>query len=93
MSVRNVERGVEMKLIECKSLCMKYEGVSAFEGVSFDLDEGDFLCIVGENGSGKSTLIKGLLGLKQYSSGSIVFNGVKQRDNRQNGLGKRQRDG
>ncbi len=59
---------------------MKYEGVSAFEGVSFDLDEGDFLCIVGENGSGKSTLIKGLLGLKQYSSGSIVFNGVKQRE-------------
>lgn len=75
-----MERGVEMKLIECKSLCMKYEGVSAFEGVSFDLDEGDFLCIVGENGSGKSTLIKGLLGLKQYSSGSIVFNGVKQRE-------------
>ncbi len=69
-----------MKLIECKDLCMKYEGVSAFEHVTFDLDEGDFLCVVGENGSGKSTLIKGLLGLKQSHSGTITFNGVKQRE-------------
>lgn len=69
-----------MKLIECKDLCMKYEGISAFENLSFSVDEGDFLCIVGENGSGKSTLIKGLLGLKQYSSGSISFSGVKQKE-------------
>lgn len=69
-----------MKLIECKELCMKYEGISAFENLSFSIDEGDFLCIVGENGSGKSTLIKGLLGLKQQSSGSITFSGVKQRE-------------
>lgn len=69
-----------MKLIECKDLCMKYEGISAFENLSFSVDEGDFLCIVGENGSGKSTLIKGLLGLKQYSSGSITFSGVKQKE-------------
>lgn len=69
-----------MKLIECNNLCMKYEGVSAFENLSFSVDEGDFLCIVGENGSGKSTLIKGLLGLKQYSSGSITFSGVKQKE-------------
>ena len=51
-----------MKLIECKDLCMKYEGITAFEGLTFSVEEGDFLCIVGENGSGKSTLIKGLLG-------------------------------
>lgn len=69
-----------MKLIECNKLCMKYEGISAFENLSFSVDEGDFLCIVGENGSGKSTLIKGLLGLKQYSSGSITFSGVKQNE-------------
>ena len=69
-----------MKPNECNNLCMKYEGVSAFENLSFSVDEGDFLCIVGENGSGKSTLIKGLLGLKQYSSGSITFSGVKQKE-------------
>lgn len=69
-----------MKLIECNNLCMQYEGVSAFENLTFSVDEGDFLCIVGENGSGKSTLIKGLLGLKQYSSGSISFNGVSPKE-------------
>ena len=46
-----------MKLIECNNLCMQYEGVSAFENLTFSVDEGDFLCIVGENGSGKSTQI------------------------------------
>lgn len=69
-----------MKLIECKDLCMKYEGVPAFENLTFSIDEGDFLCIVGENGSGKSTLVKGILGLKKYSSGSIEFNGVKPKE-------------
>lgn len=69
-----------MKLIECKDLCMKYEGVTAFEGLTFSVEEGDFVCIVGENGSGKSTLIKGLLGLKKHSGGSIVFDGVKPKE-------------
>lgn len=67
-----------MKLLECKNLCMSYEGTIAVDDVSFTLDEGDYLCIVGENGSGKSTLMKGLLGLKSPLSGSIEFNGLKQ---------------
>ena len=69
-----------MKLIECSKLCMKYEGVTTFEDLSFSVEEGDFLCIVGENGSGKSTLIKGILGLKEPSSGTIKFNGLKQKE-------------
>lgn len=69
-----------MKLIECKDVCMKYEGITAFENLSITIDEGDFLCIVGENGSGKSTLVKGILGLKQCSSGSIEFTGVKPKE-------------
>ncbi len=69
-----------MKLIECKDLCMKYEGVPAFENLTFSVNEGDFLCIIGENGSGKSTLVKGILGLKKVSSGSIDFNGVRPKE-------------
>lgn len=65
-----------MKLIECKNLSMSYEGVTALSNVSFYLEQGDYLLVLGENGSGKSTLIKGLLGLKQASSGSIEFNGI-----------------
>lgn len=66
------------KMIECKDLVMQYEGNVAVGGISFTLDEGDFLVILGENGSGKSTLIKGLLGLKPVSGGSIRFTGLKQ---------------
>lgn len=67
-----------MNLIECDNLCMNYEGVCALNCISFTAAEGDFISVVGENGSGKSTLVKGILGLKQYSSGTIKLNAMKQ---------------
>ncbi len=67
-----------MTLIECRDLNFYYDRHHAVKDVSFSVNEGDYLCIVGENGSGKSTLMKGLLGLKSPSSGSILFNGIKQ---------------
>ncbi len=68
-----------MNLIECNNLTMSYEGVNAFSDVSFSLEQGDYMLILGENGSGKSTLVKGLLGLKAPSSGKISFNGITPR--------------
>lgn len=68
-----------MKLIGCQNLTMSYEGVVALNNVSFSIDSGDYMLILGENGSGKSTLIKGLLGLKSASSGKITFNGITPR--------------
>ena len=65
-------------LIKCENLNFYYERHHAVKDVSFDVNEGDYLSIVGENGSGKSTLMKGLLGLKSPSSGEILFNGIKQ---------------
>ncbi len=67
-------------LLECKNVSMKYEGVIAVNKVSFTVDEGDFLCVVGENGSGKSTLVKGILGLRPLFGGEINFNGIKQNE-------------
>jgi zinc transport system ATP-binding protein len=48
----------------------------AVEDVSFDVAEGDYLCVVGENGSGKSSLMKCILGLIKPASGRITFDGV-----------------
>ena len=62
-----------MAILECKDLCLAYDGRTVLEAVNFSLNAGDYLCVVGENGSGKSTLIKGLLGLKAPDSGSIVY--------------------
>ncbi len=62
-----------MALIRCENLSMRYENVAVLENLSFTVERGDYLCIVGENGSGKSTLIKAILGLKAPSAGRIVF--------------------
>ncbi len=62
-----------MPIISCKDLCLTYDSKIVAEGITFDIDEGDYVCVVGENGSGKSTLIKALLGLKSPESGTITF--------------------
>ena len=68
-----------MALISCKNVTMGYENQLAVEDVSFDIEDGDYVCIVGENGSGKSTLLKGLLGLMKPRAGEIAFgDGLKQ---------------
>lgn len=61
-----------MDLITCRNLSFRYEGTTAVNDVNFQIQEGNYLCIVGENGSGKSTLLKGLLKLKNPSAGSII---------------------
>lgn len=65
-----------MALILCENVTMKYDGLTAVDAISFAVEPGDYLCIVGENGSGKSTLVKGLLGLIKPVSGKITFDGI-----------------
>lgn len=62
-----------MSLISCKNVYLKYENTSVVEDLSFTVEAGDYLCVVGENGSGKSTLIKSMLGLKETASGHLHF--------------------
>lgn len=69
-----------MKIIECKNLTLGYEGEIIIRDLSFSVETGDYLCIVGENGSGKSTLVKALIGAKKPISGSIeIFVGNKNK--------------
>ncbi|MBE6680897.1 MAG: metal ABC transporter ATP-binding protein [Ruminococcaceae bacterium] len=68
-----------MALIEAKNVSLGYDGTDVVTGLTFNVNKGDYLCVVGENGSGKSTLIKALLGLKKCSSGHLHFlEGLKQ---------------
>ncbi len=62
-----------MSLIQVNNASFRYDGKEVVGDLHFTIERGDYLCIVGENGSGKSTLVKGLLGLKQPSDGSITF--------------------
>ena len=70
-----------MALITCKDLSLGYEGHEIIKGLSFEVNHGDYLCIVGENGSGKTTLMKTILGLNPLISGKIVFgDGLKKNE-------------
>ena len=69
-----------MNLIKAKNLNVFYEHTHALEDISFELNQGDFLCIVGENGSGKSTLVKTLLGLVKPKSGELIMNEALKND-------------
>lgn len=68
-------------LLVCRDAVISYDNTVAVNGVSFELERGDYLCIVGENGSGKSTLLKGILGLIPMRGGSVDFaDGLRRTD-------------
>ena len=70
-----------MAQIKCTDLSLGYEGHKVCEHLNFEINAGDYVCIVGDNGSGKSTLVKALLSLKTPSAGSIELgDGVTRRD-------------
>lgn len=70
-----------MAYITCEDLTLRYESLIVQEHLSFTVEKGDYLCIVGENGSGKSTLMKCLLGLKQADGGTLKFgDGLKRNE-------------
>ncbi|MBP5200846.1 MAG: metal ABC transporter ATP-binding protein [Schwartzia sp.] len=70
-----------MPQIVCENLSLGYEGETIVQDLSFSVEEGMYLCIVGENGAGKSTLMKTLLGLHAPLSGRVVFgDGLRQRE-------------
>lgn len=62
-----------MSQIECRDVALGYEGKIVVDDLTFSVEKGDYLCIVGENGAGKSTLIKALLGLKVPMAGEIII--------------------
>ncbi len=70
-----------MSQIVCKNLSVGYEGKTVLENLNFEINQGDYLCIIGENGSGKSTLMKTLLGLQPKLSGEIIYgDGLKSNE-------------
>ena len=66
-------------MLQVRSLCVRYRGLSVLDDVSLDLAPGELVGLIGPNGAGKSTLIKALLGLVPIESGLITFRGVPLR--------------
>ncbi|MDO4853382.1 MAG: ABC transporter ATP-binding protein [Clostridia bacterium] len=62
-----------MAQLICDHLSLGYDGHEILHDLSFSVEAGDYLCIVGENGSGKSTLMKTILGLTAPIEGKVLW--------------------
>jgi branched-chain amino acid transport system ATP-binding protein len=62
-------------MLEVKNLRVHYGTVEAVQGVSFHLNAGEMISLIGANGAGKSTILRSLTGLVQPSAGDILFEG------------------
>lgn len=70
-----------MAQLNCTNLVLGYDGAHVVEDLTFCVNAGDYVCIVGENGSGKSTLMKTILGLMPPVKGDIqTSDGLKQNE-------------
>lgn len=78
-------------LVIMKNVVKRFPGVTALDGISFDILPGEVHVLLGENGAGKSTLMKILSGVHKPTSGTITLNGkdfpfLTPKDSRNNGI-------
>jgi zinc transport system ATP-binding protein len=67
--------------ITCDNITLGYGARILVERLSFTIEKGNYLCIVGENGAGKSTLLRTLLGLQKPLAGTVVLGeGLKRNE-------------
>ncbi len=69
------EAGVRQPLLEVRGLRKSFGGVEAVRGVSFAINAGEVIAIVGDNGAGKSTLIKMIVGAYKKDDGEMLWQG------------------
>jgi branched-chain amino acid transport system ATP-binding protein len=62
-------------MLDVKGLSCGYQGNDVVHGVSFQVDQGEAVMIIGSNGAGKTTLFQTLCGLLPPSSGKVIFDG------------------
>ncbi len=64
-------------LLEAINIHVHYGQVAALKGISLQVEEGDFVTLIGSNGAGKSTTLRAISGLDHPSAGEIVFKGER----------------
>lgn len=64
-----------MAMLQVKDLQVYYGVIQAIKGVSFEVEQGDIVALIGANGAGKTTILHTITGLVQAKAGSILFDG------------------
>ena len=64
-----------MAMLEVNNLEVYYGVICALKGISFEVNEGEFVSLIGANGAGKTTMMQSVVGMIPKRSGSVVFDG------------------
>lgn len=64
-----------MPLLRVESLNVRYGSIQGTNNISFDVNEGETVALIGSNGAGKSSTLKAILGMATYATGSITYKG------------------
>jgi branched-chain amino acid transport system ATP-binding protein len=62
-------------LLEVKGLCVNYGRIEAIRDITFTVEEGEIVTLIGANGAGKTTTMKTISGLRPVRAGTVTFNG------------------
>ncbi len=62
-------------MLEVKNLCVNYGAIRALHGISFDVNQGEIITLIGSNGAGKTTTLHSISNIIKKQSGTIIFNG------------------
>lgn len=66
-----------MPSISVSNLTKRFGGLKALDGISFEVRDGEYLCVLGSTGSGKTTLLRIISGIIQPTEGEVMFGGVR----------------
>ncbi|MCI5904702.1 MAG: ABC transporter ATP-binding protein [Oscillospiraceae bacterium] len=66
-----------MSMLHIENLQVYYGAINAVKGISFDVEQGEIIALIGANGAGKTTILHTITGLVPAKSGSITFNGTE----------------
>lgn len=62
-------------MLEVKDLCVSYGAIKALRGISFKVDKGEIITLIGSNGAGKTTTLHSISNIIKKQSGTILFEG------------------
>ena len=64
------------KLLEVKDLTVHYGAIQALRGISFEVEKGEIITLIGSNGAGKSTTLHAISNIQNKTKGSVLFDGI-----------------
>ena len=62
-----------MSLLEVRNISLSYDDATVIENISFNVEKGEVVCILGESGCGKTSILKAIRGFMNRNSGEIYY--------------------